>query len=313
MRIDRKKAFLAVAISAVLFGALLWVARSSTVDLSKLDPALIGSLVCVYIMLTMSRGLLLRALSPSPSARGLAVWFRLAARHQVLFSLTPSGAGDIGFPYLLHLTTGLPAAEGVRIIAQYRLRDTAVLASLGAVGAISTGLSPVLGTLALMASLVLIWFVDDVATLALKIASANAPAGRVSAFLKSAIPEEPVRFRTKLQRTGLSCVTWALASSGVALAFSTCGHPLNVGETLLVLVMINAIGAIAISFAGLGVSEFGVAGALIAMGTPASEAASIAIIARPLMLVAMITGSLALDFLSGLAGRICEPSGASRQ
>jgi len=311
MRIDLKRSLLAAGVSAVFLAGLVWFARTQDIDLSTLDPLRIAALTGVYGLLTMSRGLLLRSLAPEPDRGSFAPWFNLAARHQIVFTLVPSGAGDIGFPYLLNRTTGLSMATGVRIIAQFRLRDAAMLASLGAVGLLATGFSPFWGILGLFAAVCVLWFVDDIAMLALTLAS-RLPGGRLAAFLKSALPEAPLPLKQRLSCTFLSLVVWTIAALGLALAFLTAGHPLSLGEVLLVLVMLNAIGAVAVSVAGLGVSEAGVAGALIAMGTSAPQAAAIAIVARPLMLVSLISASALLDLATGLFCRHRWFNGVSR-
>lgn len=300
MNIDRRKVFFAGLASAILIGTVFWVARPALPGLTNLKPAFIALLVPSYVLLMVLRGLLLRSLAPTSIRGNFAIWFRLAARHQLLFSLTPTAAGDIGFPYLANRIADLPAPHGVRLIAQYRLRDFTVLSLIGIAGFVSVGFDPILGTGALLAGGLLLWFIDDATILFLNIASKIIPENRFSRFLRNSRPNCRSGFAERVQRTFLSVAAWTTAAFALSLAFRAASFPLTASETLLMLVALNAMGAIAFSVAGLGFSEAGMAGALIAAGVEPAEAAAIALVARPLMLVSLVIGCLALDLLANL-------------
>lgn len=304
MHIDRGKLLAAGLVSAALLGGLIFLARGTGFELDRVETALLPPLICAYLVVIAGRGLLYRALATGNARPGALPWMRLAARHQALFSLVPSGAGDIGFPYLSARATGLSTAESLRIIAQARLRDAAVLAALGTVGLIAEGLSlaPALAALAAMA--LLLWRVDDIATGLIGLLSDLAPGGRMAGFLRQALPATRLSSRRRLNATLLSLLVWFSAATALALSFRAAGHPLDFGETLLVLAMLNVVGALAVSIGGLGVSEAGAAGTLIALGLEPSAAAATALVARPLMLVAILTACGLLEFL---AARIDGP------
>ncbi|MTI05382.1 flippase-like domain-containing protein [Roseibium denhamense] len=312
MRIDLKRCLVAAGVSGCFFAGVLWVAQFQGFDFSHLDPLLITALFTIYVVLTVCRGLLLRALAPIEKHLSVGTWFKLAARHQILFTLVPSGAGDIGFPHLLKKMAGLPIATGVRIIAQVRMRDAAVLGSLGLLGLISQGFNPFLGSLGLAITAVALWFIDDIAAFGLKTAASLSPNGKVAAFLQTALSQKAPHRAHRLLCTLLSIVIWTVAASGVGLAFYSAGHPLSVSECMLVLALLNVIGAVAVSIGGLGVAEAGVAGALIAMGTQPQEAAAVAIVVRPLMLFTLLCASAVLDSAAGLFIRQNLKSDVSR-
>lgn len=300
MNIDHWKALFAALAGAMLLGAVFWIARPALPGLLNLKPVFIAFLVPSYVFLMILRGLLLRALAPSSDRRDIAPWFRLAARHQLLFSLMPTAAGDIGFPYLANRIADLPTAHGMRLIAQNRLRDLTILTLFSIAGLVSAGFDPILGMAALLVGGLMLWFIDDVAILFLHVASKIMPNGRVSRFLRNSLPHDETGFAERLQRTLLSVAAWATAAFALSLAFRAAAYPLTAGETLLMLVALNAVGAVAFSIAGLGFSEAGMAGALIAIGVAPAEAAAVALVTRPLLLITLVSGCLVLDLLASL-------------
>ncbi len=71
------------------------------------------------------------------SSGSLAQWIRIAALHQLLFTILPSGVGDVGFPMIARRVAGIPTPAATRLIGIYRLQDIwalAILLVLGLIG-----------------------------------------------------------------------------------------------------------------------------------------------------------------------------------
>ena len=296
--------------SAVLLGAVFWLSGFAIPDLSRIAPARAAATLAAYMALTIGRAALLRALALPGRRAGFSAWVRLAARHQILFSLLPTGAGDIGFIPLARRIAGIPAGDAVRMIAQYRLRDALVLGLLGIAGLAFGGLAPAFGIAVLTLGGAALWFADDIAALLLGAAGAVLPGTRAAAFLRSAVPPGRPTRRQRLERTGLAGGCWATSGLALHLGFAAAGTPLGFDETLLMLVALNAAGAIAISVAGFGIAEAGVSGALIALGRAPADAAATALVVRPLLLLAMVGACVVLEIVVTLLGRRPRPAAA---
>ena len=90
--------------------------------------------------------------------------------------------------------------------------------------------------------------------------------------------------------------------------FAAAGHPLTVFEGWVVIAGLNVAGMLAVSVAGLGVAEAGAAGMLALLGMPLAEAAAVAVIARPLLLLSTVTASAVLDLgLAAARGSVTPP------
>jgi uncharacterized membrane protein YbhN (UPF0104 family) len=310
MRIDRRRGAAAALASATLLGAVFWVSGFAIPDVSRIAPAWAAATLAAYMVLTIGRATLLLALAPAGRRAGFAAWVRLAARHQILFSLLPTGAGDVGFVPLAQRVAGIPPADAIRILAQYRLRDALVLGLLGVAGLAFSGLAPIFGIVVLMLGGAALWFADDIAGLLLGVVGAALPGARAAAFLKSAVPAGRSTPRQRLERTGLAVGCWATSALALHLGFAAAGAPLGFDETLLMLVALNAAGAIAISVAGFGVAEAGVSGALIALGRAPADAAATALVVRPLLLLVIVGACVTLEIVVTLLGRRTRPAAA---
>ena len=144
MRSDSARRLRAGLVSAVLLGVVLWLADPGEIDLSVIAAGPLLGCVAGYLGVLALRGLTYRSLCTRAPARsaGLPRWIALAARHQLVFTLAPSGAGDLAFPLLAARFTGLGKGAGVGLIAGARLRDVCVLSGLGVLGLAGAGVVP---------------------------------------------------------------------------------------------------------------------------------------------------------------------------
>jgi uncharacterized membrane protein YbhN (UPF0104 family) len=191
---------------------------------------------------------------------------------------------------------GVGASDAVRIIAQFRFRDVLVLVMLAVIGAIAEGANLYYGLLAFAVGLVALYRADDLAVICLRLVARLLPGGTVAAFLESSISHENIAPRQRAERTALAVTTWLFAATALAFGFAAVGKVLSIGEILLMLAVLNAVGAVAISIAGFGISEAGVTGVLIGMGDSPASAAATALVGRPVLLISMVTACGLLDF-----------------
>lgn len=271
-----RRTALALAVSAGLLALVLYVADISSVDLSKLRPTYLVLGLAAYLAALVLRAVLLRHLAGLENPPGFKIWLSLAARHQLFFTLAPSGSGDLTFPVLANRMLGLDLGRGTALIAGTRLRDICAILGLGCFGLAAMGLLPVLtGTAAILCGAAL-YFFDVTGRLAARLLRRDPAVARAPGGLASA---------------GLTLLIWLSASAAIAAGFAAAGHPLTVNETLIMLAGLNIAGALAISIGGLGIAEAGAAGVLVFLGLPLAEAAAIAIIARPVLLLTNVTAS----------------------
>ncbi len=310
MIINRRKLLLAGLISAGALALLLHLADFTFLDLERRNLPWLAGLLCAHLVMITGRGILLRTLAPRVDRAGQLCWVQLAARHQAVFTLAPSGFGDLGFPLLAKHITGLAGSTALRIIAQCRLRDTIALAAIGLLGVVLIGIPVGFGWPVILFTLPLIWFADELAVIFLRVVTLAVPKSRIATFLREAARQEDVSLRDRMVRTLLVALVWSAALAGVMAAFRVLGLPIGLGEAMLFIAAVNLAGALAISIAGLGVTEAGATAALVAVGIKLDEAASIALLVRPLLLVSVVLSSLALD-LSIAAIRVRRNAGAS--
>ena len=304
MTIDHGKIVTAFAVSSLLLLALFWLIGFQFPSLENVNPRWLLAAIPLYALVVALRATALRALAPDEIGRPLLHWLRLAARHQALFMLAPAGSGDFGFPLLAKRYAHLPGAEAVRIIAQYRLRDAVILALAGVGAALMQGLDPPIGAAVLMLGVLLVLFTDDLAVVLLSLIGRLDFLGPVACFLEGAIPRTRPALRERLVRSALALASWAMACLAMQTVFFAAGLSLSLAGVLTVIVALNVAGALAISVAGFGVAEAGVAGALIAIGMSPAEATAAAIVARPLLLVSMVGGCTAADLAVTLLSRL---------
>jgi uncharacterized membrane protein YbhN (UPF0104 family) len=309
MHIKFRKLFAASGISVVLIAGLLWAADWSLFVDTQLRLSLVFVAMGSYFCGVGFRAASLRTLAPVGLRGAWRDWFRLAARHQFVFSLMPSGMGDIGFPFLAKHYTAVQIADAVRMIAQFRLRDAFVLILFAVVGLVLQTFSYTYALVILAVSLALLYWMDDFVLVCLRGATRLLSAGRITAFLQLCDAREDVAGSDRALRMCFSIATWAFVTTGMYYCFAAVGKTIPLGEVLLMLAIMNAVGAIAISIAGFGIAEAGMASTLIMMGEGVASAAATALVVRPLLLFCMVGASVLLD-LSVTAFRISRNLGA---
>ncbi|MDF3355738.1 hypothetical protein HKX17_17470 [Sulfitobacter sp. KE34] len=283
---------LAIAISAVLLALVLWIADIEAIDLSITRPLLLLPAVAAYVTMLALRGAQLRLLAP-PTSAGYGHWVALAGRHQFVFILSPSGAGDLAFPLLAGRMVGLGVGSATALIAEARLRDICAVLGLGCAGLAGTGHLPMLAGAGAMFCFVALYLSD------VTVAFAERLLRRVR---KTSPPEQRTAGPNRFPAALLTLLVWLTASSGIMAGFAAAGDPLRPFETWIMLAGLNVAGALALSLAGLGVAEAGAAGVLVFLGMPLAEAAAVAIVARPLLLLSSAAASGLVDAAIRLTG-----------
>lgn len=313
MIISRRKLFLAAIVSVLCLGMLGMLANLKLPDFSRADPSWLLATFIAHILTVSGRGLSLRALVPRQQREGALKWVHLAARHQLIFSVFPAGAGDVGFPYSAKRIAGLELHIAVRTIAQFRLRDLMIVGLMGLIGAILIGI-PSRFTWAVVAlGIPALWASDDIAVGTLRVAAAIIPHSRIIEFLRTAADHESPTISERITRTTLAIFVWSASICAVMAAFRAIGTPIQLAEALIFIAAVNLAGAISLSIAGLGVSEAGATAALVATGRSLQQASSLALVVRPLLLLSIVCASLALDTAISIIGRGGRSPTASRQ
>ena len=320
------RVLLALIVSAVILGILV-----SFVDFEKmvgwgeaLEPAWLVAALTFFLFNLGLRGLRLFVMGNSTSNPVVrAGWVRLAARHQILFSLLPSGLGDVGFPALARRTTAISSAAGVLLIGIYRLQDLwalVVLLTIGALGAalpISMSTPGILGGL-LVAVPALVW--SDVLTVWLGRLVLSME-DRLPSRMRRIVSERLSTFLSNLERefrrstsmperlitTVLTLASWGFAAASLWSLFRMIGLVFDFQEIILIVGWLNLAGAFAaITIGGLGVAESALAAILIFMGFEPEQAVPVSLIVRPAALANVIIccGLVELYCRSRISGQL---------
>ena len=289
----------ALVISAAMLSILFSLSDLDWRDFSKLDFAGFALVVVFHALVLVTRGWLMSELSQrgeDGSARPLA-WVHLAARHQFIFTVLPTGLGDLLFPALAKRLVGRTAEEAFSVIAQVRSRDLIVLITLALGGGlVIAGIEWAAAAVAFLA-LPVLFYADELLRLALHLVRRSLPYGKLAGFLRAiALSESPDSF-VRFRLTVASIFIWAFATCSVLAAFETIREPVPVGVAMLFLAGINFFGALAISIGGLGVSETGGTAALVLADRTVKNATALALLARPLLLVSMLSASVMIDVI----------------
>jgi len=295
MHIRFRKLFAASGISVVLIVGLLWAADWRLLEDTQLRLSLVFVAMGSYFCGVGLRAASLRTLAPAAMRGAWQDWFRLAARHQLVFTLAPSGIGDIGFPFLAKRYTAVQVTDAVRMIAQFRLRDAFILMLFAVVGPILQTFSYASILAILAVSFAVLYWIDGFVIICLRGAARLLSVGRITAFLQLCDTREDVAARDRALRMCFSIVTWVFVVTGMYYCFAAVGKAIPLGEVLLMLAVMNAVGAVAISVAGFGIAEAGLASTLIMLGEGVASAAATALVVRPLLLFCMVSASVLLD------------------
>ncbi|MXO64027.1 hypothetical protein GRI48_13555 [Altererythrobacter oceanensis] len=282
-----------------MLSILLSLADLDWRDFSRIDIAGFALVVVFHVLVLVTRGWLMGQLSQKGedgSARPLA-WVHLAARHQFIFTVLPTGLGDLLFPALAKRLVGRTATEAFSVIAQVRSRDLIVLITLALGGSlIITGIEWAAAAVAFLA-LPVLFYADKFFRLALHLVRKSLADGKLASFLEAIASSEPPDSFSRFRLTVASILDWFFVICSVLATFEAIGEPVPVGVAMLFLAGINLFGALAISIGGLGVSETGGAAALVLADRTVKNATALSLLARPLLLVSMLSASLMIDLI----------------
>lgn len=318
-----RRCAMAAALAAILIIALVAIA-----DLADLKATWthfsVGPFVLAVLLSFLSLGARawrLAILTTGASRVPSATWLRLAAAHQALFMVMPSGSGDFGYPILAARFTGTAVAPALRVLILYRLQDLLALALLAGAGLLlmsgdrsQSFVAVVAVTIAFAALL----GTNDLARLAGKATArvvALVPAGygtstrwrdRLLGYVRVPDAAPPLAVRCL---AAFSCLAaWCLATASLWVLFAMTGLQLDLAEIVLVIAGLNLVGALAaFSIAGLGISEGGLAAILVLIGLPLHAALSVALVVRPLAMI----GSLVACGIAELVFRATGFTGAA--
>ena len=297
MNSRRVRGLASASFGVLLFGALVWFGGAYDVNLAKINLGYAIACVLIYVLMLLLRAMNLRLICGTIEAEdSFRNWCRLAAYHQLVFIVAPSGTGDLAFPALARKIVGVDLSKAVGTIVLSRLRDVFAIIGLGAMGFAGSGMQPLLTAgAATLAFACLIWTelaISSILMLLTKILPKVPGAPDLLVKLR-----EAAQFHSgnRLRHSALSLSIWLCAGTGVWFGFYAAGYPLSLFECWIMLFFLNLAGALAVSIAGIGFAEAGVAGALMLFGETALEAAAVAVVARPTMLLALIIAAMFLE------------------
>ena len=292
----------ALVTSAVLLGLLLWLLDPASLRRlwSQIEWGYVVVASILFGLNLVARGFRLAYLAGGPAAP----WIRVAARHQIIFSILPSGLGDAGFPVIARKLAGIGVWSATRVIIAYRAQDLCALLLLGLSGLLvhrAGGATPVAWLLILMACwIALAWsagLVRWLARLALFAARRITVLERYAEPLdKMAGVSSPAALTGRLWSAGLTCLGWSLVIGAMWSIFAALTVRLGPAEIMIILAGLNLLGVVAVfTIAGLGVSEGGLAAILLMIGFGGEEALSLAVLVRSASLVMTLLTSLIVD------------------
>lgn len=271
-------------LAAVILVAMVRISGFEPNDLEGVSFKYFSASVGLGVLTIWLRALNYRLIGASYSeARSQKEWLDVAWRHQIAFSLVPSGFGDLGFPFIAKRHAKVPPARALLVIATARVRDLLCLAALAFLGLALSSDWPVLAS-AFGVALLLGTYQADV--LAIPINAAFTRCG-ISWFKSIAITDNGRNhFRAPLTLCTFAC--WSSATAGLWFGYRAAGVSLDAGEALLMLCALNAAGLVAITIGGLGIAEIGSAAVLAWLGFSVDDAVRLSLVARPLMLISLL-------------------------
>jgi len=296
-----------LAVSIGILALLFWQIDPETLrrPLAAMSLPSLAAPIGLFAVALMLNGLRLRALANGEGRQDRAPWFRLAALHQSLVMLAPGGLGDLTFPALAGRLAGLNPLAGIRTLLAFRIQDLWTLLVFG-ISALLLSLARLERETALLFAIVplalgSLHFADDLTRAALRLGircAALAPR-----FIRARMEPRLARFASDLSETLshrrraasalLTLGAWTATLIAFHALFLAAGFELPLVHTILLLVGVNLVGAVALfTIAGLGVAEAGLAGLLMALGTGREEALALALVVRPASLICLLAACL---------------------
>jgi len=314
MKIPKIKKIWAVSLIVSLISlAILFKITDFRSIMDRLEGAnlyFIGLLLLLYFIAYLCRAmrlwLLIRPLHPVQPV-GLWACLRLTLAHQAIFAVAPSGSGDLAFPVLGRMITGTDIRDIIPVLISFRLQDLATLIAFAGFGLVV--ILDLTGSLDLF--WVLLFFLLSGFILTLFVAGLNnhiryalwhisQKADRIIGAFKSQSSKEdegngrpladsaPDR-KTILLSALMTVLSWSFTGAMVWAAFRAYNMSLDWQLIPYLIAGLNLAGALAFTtIGGLGVTELGLAGLLVAASIPASTAIPLAMVVRPTLLLATI-------------------------
>jgi uncharacterized protein (TIRG00374 family) len=296
--------------SVLLASAAIIAALQHFIAWNRVSQSLLrveGGWLCLAVLgaavVIGSRACRLAAILKSGPSCADCTWssiVRLTTRHHAIFSLLPSGAGDLLFPALARRHLGQSVPEAIGSLGIMRLSDLIALGGLGLIACVrytsmeATGIASIaVGTCMLC---YLLYRLDLIARFIGWLLQSIVPKGRV-------LPQRMSRWIAGLH---LSITEWASSPGTRRAARVSCfwtllswvatvvmlwgllqanGQQIDPAQAAFIVVAMNTAGAIAFfSFAGLGVVDVTLFGMLVAFGLAPADAATSAAVTRVVLL-----------------------------
>jgi len=296
MTIDYRRIGFGAAIAVVLLFALVRISGIGIADLGNIVPGYVVLGLGFSLLTLTCRAANYRLLAHQQNPAPFNTWLKLAAKHQFLFSVVPSGLGDAGFPVLAKQHVALSLQDGVRVILLARARDALILLALAAIGASVQRHLPISFLLAGVAFVLFAFLAEPLISLAFRIL--RPISGKFSHMLAAGFPDPG--WKTRVVRTVSTLASWLSAACAIAAAFASAGATLHPGDVLILMAGLNVVGLLAISIGGLGIAEAGSAGILALLGYPLEQATQMSLLARPVLLISVLGACIVL----GLSVRV---------
>lgn len=286
---------------AVIAALVIWVDWSAVGGvLRHADLIMFAAAAASSMVLLALRAIRLHELMPprDPGHQTPLRYLRTTLQHQAVFVLAPSGSGDLAFPPIARLQLRLPWRDAAAALVVARGLDFVMLTAI----ALVAGAGIWKGNTAA-------WLTGGV--LAVLLVPAFRLAGRGGRWLarkllvrrRGARISATLGIAPTLTAMAATVASWCAACATIGLVVAALGRPPGVCGSALLLVAINFAGAFAVfTFAGIGFTELGIAGALLMLGYGKDEVIAVTLAARIALLALGAGLPLLLDLLLAAVG-----------
>lgn len=301
-------------VSSLISLSMLWL-LFNIVDLTSVinivrtaDPRQSFLVIIFYLCTCLARALRLFLFLYKIQLISIYTCFRLILTHQAVFSLAPSGSGDLLFPFLANKVGNIESKKAVSLLISFRIQDLAMLAAIGAYAVIFilerqghvqlNQYIPIIIILGIVATFYAAKLEPQIMALLLKM--------RICLGKISLLPASTIIKKNDLNSINksnhsligifmsmfLTALSWIFSACTLWAAFNTFNFEVSWEESLYLLAGLNLIGAISFAaIGGLGLAELGLTGLLVFAGTPTEVALPIALVVRPTLLITVLASS----------------------
>jgi uncharacterized membrane protein YbhN (UPF0104 family) len=297
---------LAVAALALLvdWTEVLHTLRATRIE--WLAAATVSSLAVLLLRASRLRSLLRVA---GPGRPEYLAYFRATLMHQAAFVLAPSGSGDLLLPLFTRMHLGLSLRGTAISLVVARVFDAISLLAIGGVAALfiwSSGPATLIGVCVVALALPVVfatsgrWVRALAGHLADRIRYLRRSKAGEGAVTQLRILEEwhPGDSRPALVVASWTLAIWVMATMTVWCIFQALAQPATVAEAAILLVALNASGAVAVlTVAGLGFVDAGLAATLAFLDIGAGDVLTLTVAARALLLLLGAAFPLLLELL----------------